>query len=870
MSRTNRAHLYRPVLRLLVCLCLSPSLIFENHAHANENSVDYLSDIKPLLEEKCWACHGVLKQESGLRLDTRALMVEDAGVVVAGDSAGSMIVERVIAKDDARMPPIGEGSPLTHQQIDLLRKWIDNGAAAPDETPLTGPEQHWAFQPILQPPSGPNSIDAILELQREKVGVDVVPLADRTIAIRRLYIDLIGLPPATEQLNDQRPWDQIVDELLADPRHGERWARHWMDVWRYSDWYGLGDQLRYSQKHIWHWRDWIITSLNDDKGYDRMVLEMLAGDELAPDNPDAVAATGFLARNYYLFNRTTWLDSTIEHTGKAFLGLTLNCAKCHDHKYDPISHQDYYQFRAIFEPHQIRLDPIPGTTNLEHNGLPRAFDDHLDAVTQLHRRGDPANPDTELIIEPAVPQLFRSFASPVVPIDLPASAYAPVVRDHVRTDLIAEATNKLTNAEEALVNWRSTSNKDETDPKLESGVAVARAELDALKATLAAERAKHIAGNESSDFMELALQANRLQAIRDVLLAKHDALLAGEDEGKQKASTDKLTQAENRLAKAEAGSTEYQPIRISRKALETPAHNFETYATSYPSTSSGRRLALARWIVDRRNPLTARVAVNHVWMRHFNQPLVESVFDFGLRAKRPEQADLLDFLAWEFMESGWSFQHLHRLIAMSNAYQLSSSTLNAAEKNLQIDSNNHYYWRMNARRMESQVVRDSMVFLAGELDQTMLGPSVDPNPNSRRRSLYFKHSRDQQDLMLSIFDDADLLACYRRTESIVPQQALAMANSRLTFDMASKIAQRISQHGSSTDDPLATWIEAAFLELLARRPSSEEKNQCLRFCEDVNALLDNEHQQTSDQQRQLVLARLVHVLLNHNDFITVR
>ena len=179
------------------------------------------------------------------------------------------------------------------------------------------------------------------------------------------------------------------------------------------------------QKHLWHWRDWIIESLEDDKGYDRMILEMLAADELAPTDYQALRATGFLARNYYLFNRTTWLDSTIEHTAQAVLGLTLNCAKCHDHKYDPITHEDYYRFRAIFEPHQVRLDPQPGEPNLDADGLPRVYDDHLDAPTYLHRRGDPKQPDKSIAIQPGVPAFLSDFEQIPSSVELPLPAYAP-------------------------------------------------------------------------------------------------------------------------------------------------------------------------------------------------------------------------------------------------------------------------------------------------------------------------------------------------------------------------------------------------------------------------------------------------------------
>ena len=306
------------------------------------------------------------------------------------------------------MPP--EGAPLKPQEIEAIRQWIGAGAPAPEhEEAEDDPRDHWAFQVPVKVPLGKgagNPIDILLEKNRGARSLKTQPLAERSILIRRLYLDLIGLPPTRAQLNDQRPWNEIVDELLKNPQHGERWARHWMDIWRYTDWYGLGKQLRNSQKHIWHWRDWIVESLNADKGYDHMIQEMLAADELAPTNPKALRATGFLARNYYLFNRTTWLDSTIEHTGKAFVGLTLNCAKCHDNKYDPLTHEDYYRFRAIFEPHQERLDPLPGMTDFEKGGLPRVFDNHIDIKTHLHLRGDPKMPDTTRVLEPGVPAVL--------------------------------------------------------------------------------------------------------------------------------------------------------------------------------------------------------------------------------------------------------------------------------------------------------------------------------------------------------------------------------------------------------------------------------------------------------------------------------
>ena len=212
-----------------------------------------------------------------------------------------------------------------------------------------------------------------------------------------------------------------------------------MDIWRYSDWFGLGEQLRYSQKHIWHWRDWIVESLNEDKGYDQMILEMLAADELFPLDEERLRATGFLARNYFLFNRTTWLDKTIEHTARAFVGLTLQCSKCHDHKYDPITAEDYYRFRAILEPHQIRADALPGEIDLEKNGLPRAFDMHPDAATFIHVKGDEKNLDQSQPMSPSPPAFLGHIPFTIQPVSLPPSAHLPALKDHVLASLLQKA-----------------------------------------------------------------------------------------------------------------------------------------------------------------------------------------------------------------------------------------------------------------------------------------------------------------------------------------------------------------------------------------------------------------------------------------------
>jgi mono/diheme cytochrome c family protein len=836
-------------LRVCLLVALASPISVEAAASA------YEKEIKPVLKERCYACHGALKQKAGLRVDTVAF-IKEANVIASGDPEKSELVQRIRSNDEEeRMPP--EGHALTQVQVKAITDWITAGALAPEgERPEDDPLEHWAFQKIERPDIPKvdgisHPVDALLAAKQKDRGVIPVAAVNRKLAIRRLYLDLIGLPPTRGQLEDNRPWEAIVDELLASPQHGERWARHWMDVWRYSDWYGLGAQLRYSQRHLWHWRDWIVESLNEDAGYDSMVRAMLAGDELFPDNPDQVRATGFLARNYFLFNRTTWLDNTIEHTGKAFLGLTINCAKCHDHKYDPISAVDYYRFRAIFEPHQVRLDPLPGDADLDKNGLPRVFDDNLEAVTYVHQRGDEKKPDKETKIDPQVPEFLSAFASPIKKIKLPLPAYAPGSIKWVQEAQLEAAKKRVEKATAELAKAETTteeaaSQMDLAKLKLEA----ARAEQKSVEATIAADQFRFANPGKSNEDLFRTAAKTQVAAV----LARSKVERLGTDAKKKKAAREAKKKAEERLAQLDKGKVEYDSLRVTRKALETPAHKFTDYPSVFPDKSTGRRTMLANWIVSPENPLTARVAVNHVWMRHFGLPLVDSVFDFGRQAKEPEQLALLDLLAVEFMESGWSFRHLHRLIVTSEAWRRDSSTAKVDSRTREADPENRFYWRMNPRRMEAQVVRDSLLHLSGELDLTMGGSSVDPDGETKRRSIYFNHSPEKRSLFLSTFDDADLLQCYRRSESVVPQQALALSNSELAFEAAGRIA---GKWGAEKDS--SALITELFLQILGRSPDEEEIGECVAFLSNFPS-----------GQGQRARSQLVHALLNHNDFITIR
>jgi hypothetical protein len=360
--------------------------------------VDYATQIKPILLARCYACHSALRKKSGLRLDTAAALIKggDSGPAIRpGKSSESHLVDMLTGASGSRMPPEEEGAALTDDQVTLIKKWIDEGAHAPPESPPPDPRGHWSYQAPRRPavPQVENAawvqnpVDAFIAAGHESRGLTPVTAADKATLLRRVYLDLVGLPPTRDELAaflaDDSPnaYEEVVDGLLARPQYGERWARHWMDVWRYSDWFGYKEEIRNSARHIWRWRDWIVESLNADKGYDRMAMEMLAGDELAPADSDTLRATGYLVRNWYKFDRDVWLESTVEHTAKAFLGVTMNCCRCHDHKFDPIDQVDYYRFRAVFEPHEVRTERVPGQPDITQDGLPRIYDSKAEAPT---------------------------------------------------------------------------------------------------------------------------------------------------------------------------------------------------------------------------------------------------------------------------------------------------------------------------------------------------------------------------------------------------------------------------------------------------------------------------------------------------------
>jgi len=726
-----------------------------------------------------------------------------------------------------------------------------------------------------------NSIDRFISAEHETRKLKPRPEATRAVLLRRVYLDVIGLSPTPEEqrefLEDKSPraYERLVDKLLSDPRYGERWGRHWMDIWRYSDWAGWsgGNQIRDSKPHIWRWRDWIIESLNNDKGYNQMALEMLAADELAPEDTNTLRATGYLVRNYKMLSREQWLEDTIKHTSQAFLGLTMGCAKCHDHMTDPIAQTEYYQMRAIFEPHQVRTDRIPGELDVLKDGLVRVYDTATNAHTFFFNRGDERKPDTNRVMSPGLPQALHAKLD-IAPVKLPRLVAHPDHREFVIRDTIAAGEKKIADARGELEKAKTNgapAKIEEQELKLQ----IAEDSHTALLAVLRTEKLE----KDSDEWKEAAKETTAAQRKNSSLEAKLKLFEAKVAQSKAQTKVDETSKEESEKAKkdSEKAAKELESatkkVAEAEKALasaeeklnEKPSTDFKKRSTDdFPDVSTGRRLAFARWLADDKNPLTARVAVNHIWLRHFGRGFVATPENFGRSGAPPSHPQLLDWLAAEFMANGWSMRHLHRLILTSATYRMASTSDAASDA---VDPDNVYLWRAPSRRMEAEIVRDNVLHVAGNLDPARGGPDIDHTKGltSKRRSIYLRIAPEKEVEFLKIFDGPSVTECYQRRPSVMPQQALALANSELVIAQARSLAKTLS--GEVRDDD--EFITGAFRRILARKPSREEGVACAEFLQKGAGRVEEADSKKSDRALR-PRENLLLVLFNHNDFVTIR
>ena len=717
-------------------------------------------------------------------------------------------------------------------------------------------------------------IDAFIAAGHEERGLKPRPIAPKEILLRRVYLDLIGLSPTPEEQrafdadSSSDAYEKVVDRLLADPRYGERWGRHWMDIWRYSDWAGWtdGKQVRDSARHIWRWRDWIVESLNADAGYDGMVTDMLAADERAPDNSDALRATGFLVRNYKMLSREQWLEDTVKHTAQAFLGVTLGCAKCHDHRTDPISQAEYYQVRAVFEPHQVRTDRVPGELDREKDGLPRTYDAAQDAPTYFLVRGDERRPDKDRVMKPAVPGALCGDrlkpALEIMPVNLPRDAALPDRREFVIRDSIAAGEREVEKAREIFAKA-----KPEVLREHELALEIAGARQAALLAVIRTEQIENVGKKDSDEWTSAAKDAAEKQsrlAVSEARLVLHKATLAEEEARSAIADLPPPTEPEipdpfrAKREKAEAAAKKTAEVSQALAKAEQQMNAEPTTAfkprpkDDYPAQSTGRRLAFAKWIANADNPLTARVAMNHLWLRHFGRGIIATPENFGTNGARPSHPALLDWLASEFTANGWKMKPMHRMIVTSSTYRM-ASTPNETEAKL--DPDDIALWRMPALRMEAELVRDNLLYVSAALDLTRGGPDIDQMQGlvSKRRSLYLRTAAEKEVEFLKIFDGPSVNECYQRHPTVLPQQSLALANSELTQTQSKALAKQL---GDETPGNERAFVTSAFQRVLARLPTVEELKTCRAFLD------------TGDPTR--ARENLILVLFNHNDFVTIR
>jgi len=912
--------------------------------------------VRTIFQAKCYACHGALGQKAGLRVDTVAAVLKggDSGPAIEpGKPDESEIMARVTETDPKlRMPP--EGNPLDPSQVETLRRWIAAGAPTPaNDRPEPDPREHWAFRPPRKPTiqeAGSalgivHPIDALILADLKKTGLRPTDLADKATLLRRATLDLTGLPPTRQEiaafLADDSPgaYEKVLERLLASPAYGQRWARHWMDIWRYADWYGRRyvPDVWNSAPQVYRWRDWIVDSLNRDAGYDHMVRMMFAADELAPGDEKEAVATGYLARNWYALNPHQWKRDIVEHTGKAFMGLTFNCAHCHDHKYDPIKQDDYFKLRAYFEPIEMRQDRWPGEPDpgpyqkYEYSVLRKivmigsvsVFDEKPDARVPVYAGGD----ERELVkgrepLGPGLPAMFTD-VEPVQPVDLPAEAFYPGLKPWIRQAMREPLTADIAAARAALqaaADQRETTRKElkaEVEKALsakpdtlidaasaETALAKSRGADLSIEAALLRIRAAEAARvslddriraddakyRENADPKRLdtlklaAISAERAaklaaskRAVTDAELAAADAALA-----RRTAESAKVAEADKAVATAQAALKKAQDaLATAEKAA--PAATYASLTPVYPAKSSGRRAALARTLTRKDHPLTARVAVNHIWNWHFGQPLVDSVTDFGRNGKKPGNQQLLDHLAVEFMEHGWSLKHLHRFVMTSEAYRRGSSA-RGHETEIARDPENRQYWKFQRRRLEAEAVRDTILASAGTLSPVVGGPPVENKPEAEstdtRRSLYFAifpeesgHSR-----FLETFDAPDACDAYRRTRSVVPQQALALVNSKLVQEQSKILAEKLwneTATASTDSERTGKFLTAAFEQCLSRVPTNEERTKLAAFLKveppsPPVAANSGSAPATPGPAAAARRQSLIRILFNHDDFLTIR
>jgi len=813
-----------------------------------------------LLKQKCLACHGddpkELKGKLDLRTRVAAIKGGDSGepAFVAGKPSDSLLYRAVQRSDPSLVMPPKENERLTAAEIELVGRWIKQGAPWPeftrpppvstkpwDDSPPDGiiivtsggrsaewnnrkykPEDVWAYRPVQRPKVpefGLNGkpiahpVDAFLQQKlREKGVARIAPPADRRTLIRRASFDLTGLPPTPEEVEafvqDPSPdaWPKLVDRLLASPHYGERMAQHWLDVVRYADTAGYAND--FERPNAWRYRDYVVRSFNHDKPYDRFVKEQLAGDELAADDPELAIAVGFLRMGPWeqtgmsvaAETRQQFLDDVTHSVGVTFLAQGLRCASCHDHKFDPVPTKDYYRMQAVFAPVQFAERPVPFLSWEKTDGFAdsRAVVEHRlqqarDARAAIKKKSDDA-------IEAYLKERGVARLADIPDVDRPKRDRFGLTK--LELSLIRIFQKRIETFERELLRYQPYAFTVYNGPP----------------AAYSSNR-----------------PLNPLPASREGKVQEIRVLLGGALASPAEVVSPGVLSA----------------VHGSNDVLTPSAWN------TLPQTMEGRRLALANWIASPTNPLTARVIVNRVWQMHFGKGLVATPNNFGKMGKRPTHPDLLDWLATWFVEHGWSIKKLHRLILTSAAYQQASSHPDM-EKLREVDGNNELLAYYPPRRLSAEELRDAMLAVSGELNRTLGGPGVFPEINwetalqprhvmgsvapayqpsrtpaeRNRRTLYAFRQRTLADPLLEVFNRPTTeTSCDCRDSTTVAPQAFALMNSEFAHDRAIAFALSLESQAKTLDER----ITLAFRRACGRMPAPEELTACRQHVENMLA-----------------------------------
>lgn len=853
------------------------ALLFFGAALGLPAQVQFSRDIAPVFARACAGCHGGAQKTSGFSLQTRESALRGGAhgpAIIPGKSADSPLVKRITAQLEPSMPV---GGRLTDAEIAAIRTWIDQGAvwdggalasAAPSAMKITDSDRNWwAYRPVakVQPPAvgGKSAIDAFIVAKLREKELQPSQRASKSTLIRRAYLDLTGLPPSPAEtdafLKDTSPdaFAKLVDRLLASRHYGERWGRHWLDVVRYAD--SGGYEQDFSYANAWRYRDYVIRAFNEDKPYDRFIREQIAGDELDDASYDALIATGFhrvgatvgFREKDNPQYRYTYLDDMIGTTTRAFLGLTVSCARCHDHKFDPIPQMDYYKLMAVFYPY----------INYDHPLAPKEQVEAYEAKkAAVEAKTAPLKREIAALEEPYRIKAFEQKLA-TFPADIQLAVRTPEAQRTEGQKLLATQVQSIRPG-----NHRAL---------------MTAADRTSLNALLARVRELE---------KDLPKPLPVAMGVRD-----GDYRLAppgpGDDEAPGKAGSGHHEDLNESYVPV-AGKAYRPPVAhfmdhgdpdsprepVAPGFLQILGLNAPTeIAPKDGRITTGRRRALAEWIARRDNPLTARVMVNRIWQHHFGRGLVATPSNFGRLGRRPSHPELLDWLAAEFMRSGWSIKQMHRTIMNSETYQMASEHSQSAA--LEKDPENLLLWRYPQRRLEGEAIRDSILVTSGHLNLQAGGPAYFPSvpeqvrkavykgiwavnedgPDVWRRGIYSYYKRGMKYPMFEVFDQPDPnVTCESRSVSTVPTQALTLLNNEFVLKQANLFAQRVLTDAGPEQ---VAQVRVAYRTALSRDPSESELRANVEFL--------NRRQAAPGGSALQALTDLCDVILNLNEFIYI-